>query len=208
MNQGEAGRFLGRGSTIPATILTDKPHDHKHHQKEFDLREVGPQTASVLSAVEIPPADRVRSLARLANADGVAYQSVAVAGVQVLERVLDREKAAASAALSLAQREKLFAMVSSLEQTLNALRMTLSSQGSKMLLACTKARIGPNSEEHSWWFALTEAIQALEEGIDAVSGIVSCQPKGGPARILSGILVRMLHRHHNELLSEAENWIG
>ncbi len=126
----------------------------------------------------------------------------------MLERVLDREKAAAVAALSLAQREKLLEMVHSLEQTLAALRMSLNTQGSKMLVACTRPRVKAAQEERSWWFALTETIEILEDGIDAVSGIVSCQPKGGPSRVLSGVLARLLHRHHNELLAEAEQWIG
>src|SRR5690606_16786263 len=98
MSQSEAGRFLGRGSTIPATILTDIPHD-RTHEAELDAGERGLYTRGASHAVEPSAAQRLLDLARHARSDSVAYQSVAVAGVQVLERVLDREKAAAVAAL-------------------------------------------------------------------------------------------------------------
>ncbi|HEX7070848.1 MAG TPA: hypothetical protein VF190_08580 [Rhodothermales bacterium] len=211
MGQSNHGRMAGRTDvSIPTNVVGSKTsHWNGLGGTDRGLATLanGDVRLGVVDA-ELPAAERVRALARHTQSDGVAYQSVAVAGLQILERVLRHEKAAAAAAISLAQRDKLDAMVQSLEQTVVALRTSLSAQGTKMLFACTRNRPKPDTDERSWWFALTEAIEALESGIDAISGIVSSQPRGGAARLLSGTIARLLHRHHNDLLSEAEHWIG
>ena len=167
------------------------------------VREIG-----IGGDVDLPAAERVRTLARHAHADSVAYQSVAVACLQITQNVLQRERDAADAAISLAQREKLQEMIGSLERTVEALESSLSPKGSKMLSARARATAAEKGEKRNWWFALTEAMETVEKGVDTVSGIVSGQPKGGAARVLSSVIARLLHRHHNELLSEAEQWIG
>lgn len=163
---------------------------------------------ATLPGAELPSAERVRALARHVQAESVAYQSVSVVGLQILERVLKYERAAAEAAISLAQRDKLAGMISALEQTSEALRSSMSSKASKMMYACTHPLAGLRSRERSWWYALTESIHALESGIDAASKIVSGQPKGGAARLLMSVITRQLRSHHNALLHEAEEWIG
>jgi hypothetical protein len=204
--------MLGQTSaSIPADVLGDKStywHGFEGSERGLSGLRDGDTKLGVGLDAELPAAERVRDLARHTQSDSVAYQSVAVAGLQILERVLRHEKAAAAAAISLAQRDKLAGMVQSLEQTVSALRTSLSAQGTKMLHACTQNRPITRTDERSWWFALTETIEALEGGIDAISGIVSCQPRGGASRQLSGTIARLLHRHHNDLLSEAEHWIG
>ena len=199
MSHGQTGTHIRRHEAVLGERSLSRPQLNNDAKRSPN---------GIAATIELPPSERIRALARHASSDSVAYQSVAVAGLQILERVLDREKAAAAAALSLAQRDKLEGMVRTLEETVSALRMSLNPQGSKMLVACSATRPSVPSEERSWWYAITEAMEALEGGIDAVSGIVSCQPKGGAARVLSGVIARLLHRHHNALLGEAEQWIG
>ena len=212
MSQIQTELFSDRDKgVVPASVIDD---GRQYWDTEIPAPRVlgSSHTASLPTGfrgvLQIPSAERVRALARHAQSDSVAYQSVAVAGLQILERVLSHEKAAASAAISLAQRDKLEAMVHALEQTVAALRMSLSVQGSKMLHACSQTCPETPRSERSWWFALTEAMEALEGGIDAISGIVASQPRGGAARMLSSVIARLMHRHHNELLGEAEQWIG
>lgn len=156
---------------------------------------------------QLPYPERVRALARHAQADSVVFQSAAVGALQLLDRILWHERQVAEAAISLAQREKLQSMIGALEDTAEALRETLSAQGSKMLNLC-EGGADEDAQERSWWFALTEAIHVLEEGTDWIASVVSGQPKGGATRTLGSIIARLLHRHHNVLLDEAEQWIA
>lgn len=157
-------------------------------------------------AARLPYAERVRSLAQHAQAESVVFQSVAVTALQILNRARYYEHQVAEAALSLAHREKLRDMVAELDATARALRAALSEQGTQMLDLSTPegARV---PEGRYWWFALTEALQALEEGAGFIASVVSGQPKGGATRVLSSVIARLLHRHHNALLAEAESWI-
>lgn len=151
-------------------------------------------------------ADQMRSLAERESLGGVAFQSVVVAVLQVLDQVRCAECQAASASISLGQREALDEMTAGLEATAEALRSMLSRQGEKMHSLSAACRI--DDEEPSWWFALTEAIQTIESGIDCVTSIVSAQPKGCASRMLTSIVTRQLRGHHHALLSEADEWMG
>lgn len=158
--------------------------------------------------VALPHAERVRALAEHDSSGSVVFQSTAVGALQVLRRVAAAERAAADAAISLAQQQKLEDMISGLEATAAALQDTLSTQGRQMLGLCDDSRASARpAEERSWWFALSEAVEALEEGTAWMATVVSGQPKGCAARTLSSIIARQLRRHHQELLSEAEAWI-
>ena len=150
--------------------------------------------------------ERVRGLAFAAGRDTTIFQAVVVTSLQTLHRVLDRERQAAAAAISLAQGDKMRDMVRATEAMIAALTATLSKQGSKMLHLCSGTR--STRGEASWWFALTETIEALEEGKERMAAIVYGQPKGAPARTLSSLVVRLLHHQHNALLAEAEQWIS
>jgi hypothetical protein len=153
-----------------------------------------------------PHARRIRQLAGAGGAQSVVFQSVTVAAHQAIERVLAREREVASAAISLAQGEKLRDMIESLEAVLDALHQTLSAQGMTMLHMAPE-RAHAVSGDRSWWFTLTEALQSLDDGIQRISAIVSGQPRGGPARTLSSVVVRLLRQHHRCLMDEAEQWI-
>ena len=149
---------------------------------------------------------RVRALADVAGRDSTVFQSVVVAAVQTLQGVLDQQRHAVAASISLAQGDKMRGMVEITEAMTDALRATLSPQGVKMLQLCTDkpARRG----DPSWWFALTETIEGIEQGIERMSALVYGQPKGAPARKLSSLVVRLLHNQHISLLAEAEQWIS
>ncbi len=163
----------------------------------------------VLEAMEeeLPYAEQLRSLAERKHIHGVAFQSVAVAAVQVLNETLFRERRAASVAISMAQRERLDQMIVALEATNSAICTMLNAQGRKML-DLSAANGGGGGKETSWWFALTEAIESIENGIETVTSIVSRQPKGGAARTLSSVVTRVLRRHQHAMLAEADEWMG
>ncbi len=156
----------------------------------------------------LPYAERVRSLAKHSQAEGMVFQSVAVSSLQALRRTLACERQVARAAISMAQGEKLQEMIGTLETTIAALGEILSLQGEKMLDLCAFPEMPPGEASRSWWFALTEAIEVLEKGSTWITGLVSGQPKGSAARTLGSIVVRLLHRHHNALLLEADQWMG
>ncbi|MEX0747096.1 MAG: hypothetical protein WED81_03945 [Rhodothermales bacterium] len=139
--------------------------------------------------------------------DGVAFQSVAVATLQTLRRVLDRQYHAARAAISLAQGEKLERMIWDSEATVDAIAGILNSQGLRML---NLAREEPDrvAAGNSWWFALAEVIESIDDGIKCIMSLASGQPKGGPARQLSSAVLRLLREQHRQLLAEADAWIS
>ena len=155
---------------------------------------------------DCPYADQIRHAAAHAKS-GVAFQSLAVAALQTLRTVQSRERKAAEAAISLAQGEKLEDMIQILESTANALAEVLDAQGSHML-NLTPEEEAADEEENSWWFALTESIQSIEDGTNRILSLSAGQPKGGAGRRLSAVMVRLLRRQHQQLLAEADAWIS
>ena len=153
-----------------------------------------------------PYADQIRHvIGDMEN--GVAFQSLAVASLQTLQTVLTCEKQAAEAAISLAQGEKLADMIGSSEATAEAIAEALDAQGAHML-NFTPPDAPDEDGERSWWFTLTESIQAIEDGTNRILSLAAGQPKGGPGRKLSAIVVRLLRRQHQQLLVEADAWIS
>lgn len=156
--------------------------------------------------VECPYADRIRNIVASLQSS-VACQSVAVAAFQTLDRVLHRERLAENAAISLAQGEKLNQMIQMSEAALEAISDALNAQGNHMVNLTVDADLNP-PEENSWWFALTEVIESIENGTQRMLSLASGQPKGGAARKLSTIVVQLLRGKHQQLLTEADAWIS
>jgi hypothetical protein len=156
-------------------------------------------------AAVTPDAERIRAIAQDRQAESIAFQSIALTSLQMLERVIQSERCLASAAISLAQREKLDTMAATLESAADALRDTLSRRGSKVMNLYSPCAV--REGEHSWWFALTDTMHVLEEGTAWISTAVSGQPKGCATRVLSGVIARLLHSHYNKLLAEANQWM-
>lgn len=158
-----------------------------------------------------PDVEALRSLIGRVDCSGTTYQSVAVAALQILERALSYEREAAEAALSLGQQEKLTSMVDAAEQVVEVLQDTLSAQGHKVMHVCSEQAPSPpprNESGQPWWFALTDALEVLEEGTDQMDSLTTGQPSESPARELSQIIARLLRSHHDALLIEAEEWIS
>lgn len=156
-----------------------------------------------------PYAERVHQLTRSIRCSSTVLQCVAVTSLQTLRQVLARQRAAASAAISLAHREKLRGMIGATEAMADALSGdVLSAQGSKLLGLSAAPEAPAVDTEASWWFALTETIEALDEGAERIASVVSGQPKGAPSRVLSSLVVRQLRAQRNELLAEADQWIS
>ena len=181
-------------------------------RQELPSRKTGrlhptPPSEPNVTDLSSPFAARIRDLAQEAETGSVAFQSVAVAALRRLHRVLYHEQQVAEAALSLAQQEKLHSMIASLEEVTQALEATLNTQGTQMLNLSSDT-LADEPVEHFWWFALTGTIQVLEESIAWIASMVQGQPKGGTTRTLSSVIARVLRNHHNTLLAEAEEWMS
>ncbi len=184
--------------------------EHKTDYKRKLARESVPRSALddvTVAEAPSPLADAVKALVGHPEVESVAFQCVAVAALQTLDRARYREQQAAEAALSLAQRQKLDAMIEAVEAAAGALRAVLNAQGAKLR---DRNTLPPPADapERSWWFALREAIQALDEGGVLLCSLAAGQPEGGPTRRLSGAVAHLLHQHHRDLLAEAEPWLG
>ncbi len=161
------------------------------------------------SAETQPDVEALRALIERVGQEGSAFQSVAVAAVQILERALCYEREAAEAALSLGQQEKLDSMVDTAEQAVALLRSTLNSQGSgKAIHLCSQGEPPTPTDNQPWWFALTDALEVLEEGTGRMTSLTMAQAEGSPACELSRVVAQLLREHHDALLLEADEWIS
>lgn len=152
--------------------------------------------------------ESLRGLVQNAEQEGTAFQSVSVAAVQILERALCYEREAAEAALSLGQQEKLESMVQTIERAASLLREHLDARNSKAIHLCGERDAITVEDGQPWWFALTDALEVLEEGTGRMSSLTTAQPHGSPARKLSQLIARLLQGHHDALLLEADDWIS
>ncbi len=205
MNEGII-RYTSRFFPIPVGQRKQVAGKQDYKAKLWSTPVGASGTANVDDAHASPYADAVRHV--VGNVEnGVAFQSLAVAALQTLEKVLACEKKAANAAISLAHGEKLTEMIETTAATAEAIAEALDAQGTRMLDLSNDAA-GGSDEDRSWWFALTEAIESIEDGTTRILSLASGQPKDGPGRKLSSIVVRLLRRQHQQLLAEADAWIS
>lgn len=156
-----------------------------------------------------PDVEALQALIDRVGQEGTAFQSVAVAAVQILERALSYEREAAGAALSLGQQEKLQSMVGTAEEAVAILRGALNAHGgSKVMHLCAQGEPPAPTDNQPWWFALTDALEVLEEGTGRMTSLTTAQPKGSSARELSQLIAHLLREHHDALLLEADEWIS
>jgi hypothetical protein len=139
---------------------------------------------------------------------GTAFQSVAVAAVQIIERALCFEREATKAALSLGQQQKLQSMVDTASRASELLRSALQAQGAKVMHLCTGTPAPDVRDGQSWWNALSDALRVLEEGTGRMTSLTTAQPEGSPAYNLSRLIAQLLRDHHDALVLEAEQWMG
>lgn len=161
------------------------------------------------SSVPPPDIEALQTLVDRVGQEGAAFQSVVVAAVKIIERALCYEREAARAALSLGQQEKLATMVDTAEQAAAILRSTLNAQGgAKVMHLCTEGEAPAPTDGQPWWFALTDALEVLEEGTSRMTSLTTAQPNGSAARELSQVIAQLLREHHDALLLEADEWIS
>jgi hypothetical protein len=176
-------------------------------QKPLLVEDIGEDDNS--SEVTPPDIAALKSLMERVGQKGTAFQSVVVAAVQIIERALCYEREAARAALSLGQQEKLSSMVDTAEQAAAILRSTLSAQGgSNVTRLCGEAEAPSPTDGQPWWFALTDALEVLEEGTSRMTSLTTAQPDGSAACELSRVIAQLLREHHDALLLEADEWIS
>jgi hypothetical protein len=166
-------------------------------------------SGSGVDSEELPSCGHAESIRELVLSfpGGVAFQSMAVATLRTLRRVLDRQHQAARAAISLAQGEKLERMIWDSEATVDAIAGVLNTQGLHML-NLVQAEPRRDAADNSWWFALAEVIESIDDGAKCIMSLASGQPKWGPARQLSSAVLRLLRDQHRQLMAEADAWIN
>jgi hypothetical protein len=194
-------RSVRSGSS--AEQARDKSAYRERLERSPLLLEEGKQTPEAA-----PDVEALRVLIDRTDEKGTAFQSVAVAAVQILERALCYEREAAEAALSLGQQEKLASMVDTVEQAAAVLRSALDAEGGSVAHLCTAGDQPAPTDGQPWWFALTDALEVLEEGTGRMTSLTTAQPDGSPARELSQLIAQLLRGHHDELLLEADDWIS
>ena len=62
--------------------------------------------------------------------------------------------------------------------------------------------------ESSWWFALCEALHALDDGASGIQSIAAGQSQGAATHLLSTLIAEVLRQHYRMLFDEAEQWLG
>src|SRR5690606_15109317 len=168
-------------------------------------------------------AGAVRALATRGRTSETAFQAVLVALARTLQRAVGRVRAAEASALNLAQQQKVAGVADDLAATAGALQDALNEQGrclldrhrtlrEKVKDAGEKVRATlahrPEPAAASWWFALAEAVEALDEAAEQVRVLAAAQPVGAPTAALGHEVAGQLDGHREALLAEAERWMG
>ena len=156
-------------------------------------------------------------------ASGTSFQATLAAVLQAAPRVIDRVREAERAALSLAQRERLAEVAADLEAVASSLQSRLDAQGHCLLgrkrgwIAALRARFhraprpAPGLRppgQMGWLFALSAAVEALDEAAMRLQELVAGQPAGTPAAALGREFALRLGGHRDRLLAEADRWDG
>lgn len=156
----------------------------------------------LILAIDLPTTKQLSTLFENENISTIAFQSVLVSAIQILERVREEEIALSKAAISLAHRQQLSQFLASIDSLIHSLKEALNNQGSS-ILDLQPRDLGHDSGDTSWWFCLASAIETLNAGCDWIKSIISGQREDSPSRQLSGIVVQFLEEHrlqfHNEL---------
>lgn len=165
----------------------------------------------------VPAVEAVRESLRRASTGGSAASlySTLCAATDAVRRALACETAAEHAALSLGHRETLDALCTELGEVERALAQALERFPARpapvpradrprlpvrlRLRAARRAARAP-----SWWLALAEALQALEQGAERLDALAAGQPPGAPARAVAEATAHLLRDHHARLLRKAD----
>lgn len=143
----------------------------------------------------------LQSLFEDVKVSSIAFQSVLVAAIQIVERVREEEVAVSKAAISLAHRQQLSHLLASTDSMIQLLRSALNNQGSRILdlQPKIKERDGVNT---SWWFCLAQAIETLDAGRDWIGLLVAGQNGESPTKKLGNVVAQFLDAHYSLLHAE------
>ncbi|MEO1075158.1 MAG: hypothetical protein AAFX41_04220 [Bacteroidota bacterium] len=190
------------------------------------------QSHAAAAAVEAQTdvATRLLALAGDARDHGSpsAFQAVVAAERCALRDVLHHTATARTAALSLAQHERLDAMASELHTLNSALDAVLEASGRCLVDADTQPSAPPYQSDRverprlwlwrrpspppaqpspapsplSWGSAVTHLLTALDEQVDRLQTLASGQPDQAPSRLLADDVCSVLARHRDMLRAE------
>ncbi len=151
-------------------------------------------------------ADEIRALCT-GDFNGTADRMTANAAVGSVEKVIGAESYLKDAAISLAQGEKLSVLLAELHDVADALGLC-QEQGRAVRGGSRGTGLeGMRPALPTWWFALSEMLQVCEREIEFMTSIGRGQRKNEPARHLCNLVVRVLRKHYQDALGEAEDWI-
>ena len=151
-------------------------------------------------------ADDIRDLCT-GDFSSTADRMTASAALGSVEKVIGAEAYLKDAAISLAQGEKLTDLLAELHEVADALGVCQDDLRSAATSSQSTGLEEMRPALPTWWFALSEMLQICEREIDFVASIGRGQRKNEPARQLSNLVVRVLRKHYQEILVEAEDWI-
>ncbi|MDX1428639.1 MAG: hypothetical protein R3282_00060 [Rhodothermales bacterium] len=157
------------------------------------------------------PVDQIRSLCKEESGSGTAYRSAAKTAAESLDRVIAAELALRDAALSLGQEEELSKLAGELNHMAEALHLcsgpnSRTARPSRAVASSKMDSITPALPH--WWFALSEMLQITEREIELLTTIGRGQPQAAAGRKLCNLAVRVLRRHYQLMLREAEEWMS
>lgn len=147
----------------------------------------------------VDAAHRLADIIQKVERRDASFQSVCAVIQQVLMKVLVAESMAASAAISLAQQDRLRGMCAEVRNMMDTLAPWVPSETPPMSL--------PSAAESSWWYALSEAMHLVEDSAEQLSAVVARQEKRANLRNMAAQAVRVLRDHYNILLAESKNFL-
>ena len=177
-------------------------------------------TDSILSDDDVPvfadvlAPEAVQALAARGVRRGLttAFQGLLAAAVESVAEAVPPVRAAAAAAINLAQQQHVAAVADGLDAVLDALRGGLSEQGLALLpaprladtlRAMLRTATRPDPAVPSWGEAMVEAADALAAAAETAATLAAAQPERSSARILGEALADRLDRERDALVDEA-----
>ncbi len=155
-------------------------------------------------------AEAISALCTDSSRIATSYRIAARTASDSLKKVVETERGLQDAAISLGQEELLAVLIEELDTVLAACRKcedvsVESKAGSRVSDVATTSgqRALPQ-----WWFALSEMLQTTDREIELLKTIGRGQPRNSPARQMCNIVVRVLRRHYQRMLQEAEEWMS
>lgn len=153
--------------------------------------------------IDLDATGQLSTILQEENTCSIAFQSVLVAAIQILERVREDEIAVSHASISLGQRQALAQMLASLDPMIQTLRAALNDKGAR-ILDLQPRDLSSEDKQQSWWFCLAAAIETLNAGIDWMKLIVAGQAQDSPCKKVTAVVSSFLENHLARLKIEIQ----